>query len=199
MACLSPTSGLAKASIIARAGSSSVFSPWEVTFGHCSLWFKGGCHRQGKLRWYPVAKRGCAAGRQMLLSFAPLRQARGALATAAIEGGESDEYSDGILLGRVDSLAQPPAPPDFLQVFHPPLDYAFVTSSDAATYSGWGASYRRMVALRKEAVDLTGFDSWMAIEERWARSIDEAFGWTAAHSSGSPTRSANTLDAGRLA
>jgi hypothetical protein len=103
-----------------------------------------------------------------------LRQARGAIDTAATDRGESDVYAHRILQGRVDALAPPPAPPDFLQVFYSPLDYAFVASSDATTYSEWGATYRRMVGSRKHHVDLTGFDSWMAIEERWARSIDEA-------------------------
>ncbi|MFK4851205.1 hypothetical protein ACI3KT_06190 [Microbacterium sp. ZW T6_19] len=107
----------------------------------------------------------------------PLRQVRGAIDTAA--EGEAD-YDRIHAYLQAPPRAFPPAgsreTPDFLHVFSQPLLYDFVMSDDAATYSEWGATYRRITAHRA-GEELTGkgfIDHWMPIEERWARAIDIA-------------------------
>lgn len=102
-----------------------------------------------------------------------LRQVRGAIDTAHAGTTAVTQLSHGSLQLRVEKFP-PTTPPDFLTVIAPPLNHTFVSSELADTISGWGATYRRIVANRaKDPVGVLTF-AWMAIEERWARAIDEA-------------------------
>lgn len=104
----------------------------------------------------------------------PLRQVRGCVSVLASENGISPD-SQPYLQAPVRLFAPAPTPPEFLSIFFEPVSFDFVTSNDSHTTTGWGETYRRIV--RREAagpLKLTGFHSWMSIEERWARTADEA-------------------------
>jgi len=114
---------------------------------------------------------------RMIAMFAEvwLRQVRGAVSRLAHEGGQLDPSETPAALLRVSDIKGLPSPPDFLTVFWEPLLYGFVDSKDAATYVGWGATYRRIVAARaQETLGIGIFSNWMSIEERWARAIERS-------------------------
>lgn len=102
-----------------------------------------------------------------------LRQVRGCIDAALRERDVRHRFR-GLLQMDVSRIPSGPTPPDFLSVFYEPLSYQFVFSPVATTTSEWGASYRRIV---KGATGRRSFNPpppWMAIEERWVRSISDA-------------------------
>lgn len=103
-----------------------------------------------------------------------LRQVRGAIDTADRASGPSTDFTRASLQAPASAFHFGDVP-DFMRVFSEPVHWDFVTSDDAETYSSWGASYRRMIASwTDETSSLLPPSYWLAIEERWARTIDEA-------------------------
>lgn len=106
-----------------------------------------------------------------------LRQVRGCIAVLADEQKLAMD-ARAYLQAPVDLFSEAPEPPDFLSVFARPLDYAYVMSTDAAKVTPWGKTYRTMIGRGTSSpLALTGFHSWMSIEERWVRFADEARGY----------------------
>nr|WP_314841475.1 hypothetical protein [uncultured Microbacterium sp.] len=104
----------------------------------------------------------------------PLRQVRGCVSVLADEKHLPTD-ARAFLLAPVKLFGRAPDPPDFLSVFCRPLDLDYVTSKDAHTVIPWGRTYREVVRRgSKEPLKLSGFHSWMSIEERWVRFADEA-------------------------
>ncbi|WP_312675492.1 hypothetical protein [Microbacterium sp.] len=104
----------------------------------------------------------------------PLRQVRGCISVLADEHKIATD-ARAYLQAPVELFPKAPDPPDFLSVFSPPLDFDYVTSQDAKQLTPWGKTYRTMIHRGEESsLALTGFHSWMSIEERWVRSTDEA-------------------------
>jgi hypothetical protein len=105
-----------------------------------------------------------------------LRQVRGCISVVA-RAADLDDQVHSYLQAPLRLYKNPPPPPEFLSVFFEPVDYDFVSSPMARTVSSWGDTYRRIVARGSRGpIDLTGFHSWMSIEERWARTVDDARG-----------------------
>lgn len=103
-----------------------------------------------------------------------LRQVRVCVSVVAAEAGLAAEIRP-FLLAPVNEFPEPPSPPDFLSVFAPPVDLDYVSSKNAHTVTPWGATYRTMIQRgATEAWQPKKLHSWMPIEERWARSADEA-------------------------
>lgn len=103
-----------------------------------------------------------------------LRQLRGAIDMVDRVAGHSTEFTRASLQVPASAF-QSGKVPEFLRVFAEPASWDFVRSDDATTYSEWGASYRRMVSSwTKEEGALLPPGYWLSIEERWARTIDEA-------------------------
>ena len=114
---------------------------------------------------------------RMIALFAEvwLRQVRGAVCRLAHESGRLDLNEAQAALLRVEDVKGLPTQPDFLTVFWEPLLYGFVDSKDAATYVGWGATYRRIVAAQADQpLSILMFSDWMSMEERWARAIERS-------------------------
>jgi len=104
----------------------------------------------------------------------PLRQVRGCISVLADEQGVATDARP-YLQAPVDLFADAPSPPDFLSIFSHPLDLDHVSSQDARQLTSWGNTYRKMIARGKQSpLTLTGFHSWMSVEERWVRFTDEA-------------------------
>ncbi len=104
----------------------------------------------------------------------PLRQVRGCISVLADEQHIATD-ARAFLQAPVKLFANAPNPPDFLSVFSRPVDFDYVTSEDAHTVISWGRTYRETVRRgAEEPLKLTGFHSWMSIEERWVRVTDEA-------------------------
>jgi len=114
---------------------------------------------------------------RMIAMFAEvwLRQVRGAVCRLAHESGRLEPTEAPAALLRIDDVKGLPTQPGFLSVFWEPLLYGFVDSTDAATYVGWGDTYRRIVAARADQpLGILIFSDWMSIEERWARAIERS-------------------------
>jgi hypothetical protein len=107
------------------------------------------------------------------LAEVALRQVRGAIDTALTAAGKSTPFAHGSLQIPVDKFPLA-AEPDFFVVMSPPLTWDFVQSGLATTVSGWGDTYRGIVASPEKDPGAVMAFAWMSVEERWARRIDES-------------------------
>lgn len=107
----------------------------------------------------------------------PLRQVRGAINTMARDHALPDDYTT-LLQCRISSFpkVQPDkSVPDFISELGAPRTLRNVSSKNSDTYIEWGASYRRMVKARAlETLWQEPLPTWLALEERWSRSIASA-------------------------
>ncbi|MCJ1707105.1 hypothetical protein MT347_05495 [Microbacterium sp. VKM Ac-2923] len=111
---------------------------------------------------------------------APLLQIRASTSLVA-QAEEIDPcIAPAILLAANTVFPIVPPPPDldpeaFLSIFHEPLSHDFVSSAGAKTLLSWGETYRTLVrrGLGKK-FRLAPHQSWMPIEERWVRAVEQA-------------------------
>ncbi|WP_147374423.1 hypothetical protein [Microbacterium sp. AG238] len=106
----------------------------------------------------------------------PLNQVRVCISLLGKEQGVSAKDLHSLLLCPISGFDDDVPEPSFFSVLYEPPDYDFVMSERSSTLTGWGQTYRRVIARHRddESIDLRKFHAWMSLEERWARSGDEA-------------------------